>query len=226
MKEQNLNENEWEDIFVEGVHLKGETEPEEDSSDSLHPLLEELQAVADRLTAVMERQLPKKLPENYQDLADLYVDVNEAHNLVKHSYETIRHNRELLKGTIVGAMEMRSVKTINALDGTGVTNSPTIYASVKDRGAFVAWARENGREDLLDTKERKGSAKVPGLDAYVRAAVNQHRINGGDLVLPPGVEYSEPSKLIISRKSEGAKFDDGAAGIISRIKEAAEAKDF
>ena len=225
--EQEFIDKNFDDIFSEEEGGDPDQDAEEVlSSDTLMPLLDEFQAMADRLSEEMSQQTPLEIPSEYQDIADLYTHIHEVYGLVKNIYESIRHNRELLKVAATRVMEFRGIKSIISTDGTAVTDVRTIYASIKDRGLFVDWARSNGREDLLETKERKGSAKTPGLDAHVRYLVNQHRTDGNELVLPPGIDYAETVRLTVRRKSEGDKFDDGAKGILERIKEKAAAKEF
>ena len=187
--------------------------------DAIFLLLEELEAMGDRVTAELAEQSPIQIPDNYQDIADLYISVNEVHNRFKNIYESLRHNRELLKVAATKSMENRGIGSIIGTDGAKVSDIRTIYASVKDRLVFVEWAREKGEQDLIETKERKGSAKIPGLDAHVRYLVKRARETGGDPQLPPGVEYSETVRLQVTKPSEGNKFDDGAKGILERLKE-------
>lgn len=63
------------------------------------------------------------------------------------------------------------------VDGTSFVPASTIYGTIQDREAFIAWAQDN-EEELLEPKERKSL-----INELAREAVEQGR------ELPPGMGF-------------------------------------
>ena len=116
-------------------------------------------------------------------------------------------------------MDIKGGVTIAGPKGSKLRRQATIYAKVEDKPKFIDWCNETGNMELLEIKPRKGSKASPGVDLLVRDMVKQARAEQRDIVLPPGLSYSEPPRIVVTQPSESSVFDTEAKGIVERLQQ-------
>ena len=190
--------------------------------ETIEELLTDLTALTNRLSDKILGAQPIEIPETTEDIAVQYYWANETYNRVQNIFAAVRHNREVLKTAMVGVMEMQGSTTSKGPYGSKISVVSSIYARPSDLPTFIEWCRKNGHEELLETKARKGSSKNPGVDKLVSDIVKTARLQGGDILLPPGLEYYETRQLRVNKPSASEAFDVASMSVIERLKQGKE----
>lgn len=102
----------------------------------------------------------------------------------KTKYEEARNDHKSFEAELIDRMAAGKIES-QSVDGTRFTPTSTIYSSVQDRQAFVAWAKETD-DSLIEDKERKevlnqivrqclddGDELPPGIGFYTREYISQ-----------------------------------------------------
>jgi len=200
------------------------------NSHAMTELLQELGDVVDRVCAtVMSADNEPVIPDSFEEATDNFYDIHQIHIKLQEAAKSVSSVRTSLMQILSPAMAAKGVKTLIGPNGSTVTSQPSIYHKITDLIAFREWVEFEAidnpeiKEQLLIIKPRDGTVKEPGLRQLVSTEVKRARKELREPLLPDGVSYSEPPKLVIRHPKNPSKesggIEDKAVSILRKLRD-------